>query len=214
VEGAIVEQEYQGPLRLFAAILAPATVQAAVQTAQAALRAHDLAVRWVEPANVHLTLQFLGTTARERLPALTTALASVAETARPLTLRTASLGFFPAVEKRTRVVWLGLEGETERVAALQVAVVDATGGLGFVAEERPFTPHLTLGRVRGEASSGDRGRAGRAVRAVTPPAPVEWPVNDLALMVSVLARAGATYYPLGRWRLGSGQRIDGEHSRT
>jgi 2'-5' RNA ligase len=100
------------------------------------------------------------------------------------------------------VIWLGLAGETDRLAALRQSVVTATRRLGFAAEERPFAPHVTLGRVREQATGADRARVGRAARLTVAPAPADWPVADLVLMLSTLGRGGATYQPLGRWQLG------------
>jgi 2'-5' RNA ligase len=188
-------------LRLFVAVLAPPAVQAAVAAAQARLGGSALPVRWTDPASAHLTLQFLGPTAPERLPALTAALAGVAAGGAPLMLQTASLGLFPN-PARTRVIWLGLAGEVARLAALHAAVVAATGPLGFAAEERAFAPHLTLGRVRNEATPAERAAIGRAVLAATAPASVAWPVEEVVLMASTLSRRGATYRPIARWRLG------------
>jgi 2'-5' RNA ligase len=199
----------RAPLRLFIAVLAPPAVRAAAATAQARLRAPALPVRWVDLAGLHVTLQFLGATAPDLAPPLMAALADVAAGARPLALRTAGLGLFPN-PTRARVVWLGLAGEIERLAALQAAALAATGPLGFTAESRPFTPHLTLGRVREAATPSERAAVGRAVAASSPPPATAWPVDDLALMVSTLGPSGATYRPLGRWRLGSGASAMGD----
>lgn len=188
-------------LRLFIAVLAPPAVQAVAAQAQARLTAQPLPVRWTDPASAHLTLQFLGATAPERVPALAAALASVAAGSRPLTLWTGGLGLFPNLA-RARVVWLGLTGDVAQLAALQAAVVAATGPLGFVAEARPFAPHLTLGRVRTAATPAERAALGRAVLAAPAPAAVAWPVEELALMASTLSRGGATYQVVGQWRLG------------
>lgn len=191
------------PLRLFVAVLPPPAVREAVAAAQAALRRPEVAVRWVAPEGVHLTLQFLGATPSARLPVLTAALAGAAAAGRPLGLRTAGLGIFPGAGPRARVVWLGLAGEVGLLAALQAGVTAATGPLGFPAEARPFTPHLTLGRVRDEADAPARQALARAVQAAMAPAPAAWPVDDVALMRSVLGRGGAVYTVVARWRLGA-----------
>jgi RNA 2',3'-cyclic 3'-phosphodiesterase len=201
-----VTTEVPAPLRLFIAVLAPPAVQATATTAQGRLRAQALPVRWVDPVGIHVTLQFLGTTEPEHLPSLSSALAGVAAGARPMTLRTAGLGVFPTLA-RARVVWLGLAGEVERLAVLQAAVLAATGPLGFVAEARPFTPHVTLGRVRDTATPAERAAVGQAVAATPAPPLAAWPVDDLALMASTLGPRGATYRAVGRWRLGSGAAV-------
>ena len=203
-----MRESAERPLRLFVALLVPAEVIAVAEEVQAALRSKQLAVRWVRPAGIHLTLQFLGETPAERVPALEEALARVAAIGVPLRLYTVGVGCFPTAEARTRVVWLGLAGEDERLAALQAAVIQATSLLGYEPEARPFAPHLTLGRVRDDATPGERAHVGRVVRALPPPDPAPWRVDDVALMLSVLGRDGATYRPLGRWRLGSGEPVE------
>jgi 2'-5' RNA ligase len=190
---------------LFVAVLAPPEVRAAVSMARAALARRVAAVRWTDPEQAHLTLQFLGATDPARVPDLRAALAGVATGARPSTLRTAGLGVFPS-PARARVVWLGLVGQTDQLAALQAAVVAATGRLGFAAETRAFRPHLTLGRLRDEATNDERAAVGQAVQTVAPPPAAAWTVDELALMVSTLSRAGAVYHAAGRWRLDGADR--------
>jgi 2'-5' RNA ligase len=161
-------------------------------------------VRWSDPAGAHITVQFLGATVPARLPALTAALAGVAAGARPLVLRTASLGVFPK-PSQARVVWLGLTGDLARLAALQRAVLAATRPLGFAAEIRSFTPHLTLGRVHDGATPAERAAIGTAVAQATPPASAVWPVEELTLMASTLGPRGATYRVVERWRMTSNE---------
>jgi 2'-5' RNA ligase len=194
-------------LRLFIAALAPPAVQAAVAAARGRPTFRSLPVRWIDPAGAHITLQFLGATDPARLPGLTAALARVAAGGQPLRLRTAGLGVFPS-PARARVVWLGLAGDVARLAALQAAVVAATGPLGFAADARPFAPHLTIGRARDSATPAERAMIGDAAMAATAPAAVAWPVEELALMSSTLGRSGAVYRAVGRWRLGSGSLVN------
>lgn len=194
-----------GSFRLFIALLPPPEVLAAAAEVQAALHAKQLAVRWARPEGIHVTLQFLGETRSERAPALASTLARVAAVAGPLTLTTAGVGHFPAATARPRVVWLGLTGAVERLAALQAAVVQATSLLGWEPEARPFAPHLTLGRVRPDATDGERAHIGKMLRATPAPAPAVWRVEEIVLMRSILDRAGATYQPVNRWRLGNGE---------
>ena len=184
--------------RLFIAIdLGPAARDALI-AAQAACRRLDLPVRWVDPAGAHLTLKFLGETERALVPALGDVLQAVAAEHQPFTLHTAAPGFFPN-PRRPRVLWLGLAGALDRILRLHAAVDTGLAPLGFPRETRPFSPHLTLGRVRDD-------RAGALVVAMPhlaaafadiadrPSAPL--PVAAIHLIRSELRPSGPRYTTL------------------
>lgn len=105
------------------------------------------AVRWVKPEQIHLTLRFLGDTAVDQLPAITSALDEAMGRQAPFTLYLDELGCFPN-RKRPRVIWAGLSGEEAAVARLKRAIDECLVPLGWERETRPFQPHLTLGRVK------------------------------------------------------------------
>ncbi len=104
-------------------------------------------VRWVRPENIHLTLKFLGPVDRKALPELWSALETALAGHAPFGLTVKGAGVFPP-RGRPRAAWVGRAGETAALAALQSAVEFAFEPLGFPREKRPFTPHLTVGRVR------------------------------------------------------------------
>ena len=129
------------------------------------LRAADLTgVRLVDPDGVHLTLKFLGNVDSSRVPALTDALDAVGEGAVPFALHLRDVGVFPD-RRSPRVLWAGVSGDTEALAALARRVDDACANVGFPREQRPFSPHLTLARLRDRASADEsptrRNRSGR-----------------------------------------------------
>jgi RNA 2',3'-cyclic 3'-phosphodiesterase len=135
--------------RLFLGVrVSVATANALAQCAeQLARRAKDagLDVKWVAPTSYHVTLKFLGWTHDAAIAAVrdvaTTALAGVT----PFRFRTARLGAFPSLENAS-VVWAGVEDTG--LGALATRLEQAMVGIGFAAESRPFTPHVTLGRLR------------------------------------------------------------------
>lgn len=136
-----------GPLRLFIAIDLSPAARDALRAAQDACRRLDLPVRWIDPDGAHLTLKFLGDTDRTRIAPLTHTLRAVAASHHPFTLHTAAPGTFPN-PRRPRVLWLGLTGDLDRLTSLQRALDTALTTHGIPPETRPFSPHLTLGRVR------------------------------------------------------------------
>lgn len=187
--------------RLFVAIDLGEEARAALVAAQAACRKLALPVRWVDPAGAHLTLKFLGDTDADRVDALAAALRTVVAAQEPFALRTGGLGAFPNA-RRPRVLWLGLAGDLERLARLHRALEAALAGLGFPPEERPFRPHLTLGRFR-EGARPDRVDDLAAVIAASS----RWPaasllVDAVRLMRSELGPGGARYTSLAVAPLG------------
>ena len=102
--------------------------------------------RWVKPESVHLTLKFLGDTDEDQVPAIAETLRQALAGLSEFDLRTGQLGCFPNAE-RPRVVWLGMEGELDKLASLQRKVEEVCIGLEFEREKRRFVPHLTLARV-------------------------------------------------------------------
>ena len=111
-------------------------------------------VKWVDPALIHLTLRFLGDVEEARIPAVVDALQQAGGAAVPFELRIAGVGAFPDL-RRPRVIWAGAE-ETGKAGLLEgsvlrglsAAVEEACRHLGFGAADHPFSPHLTIARVR------------------------------------------------------------------
>ncbi|MGQ4806847.1 RNA 2',3'-cyclic phosphodiesterase [Candidatus Entotheonellaceae bacterium PAL068K] len=134
-------------IRAFVAITPPSRLQRAVQTLQGAALNQTLPWRWVAPANVHLTLAFLGDVASEQIEPIAQAIdrAVIGLTAFPLRFR--SLGCFPN-RSRPRVLWMGLEDPEKALEPLHARLETVLVALDFSPEARPFRPHLTLARLR------------------------------------------------------------------
>jgi 2'-5' RNA ligase len=190
--------------RLFVALEPPEPVRRrlgalAEDLRRGAGRAGD-EVRWVPPANVHLTLQFLGAVPEERVTAVEAALGEAAAESRPLSLSVRGVGGFPNA-RRPRVLWAGLEGDLAPLAALVAGLGARLGKLGFPPEDRPFSAHLTLGRARdGRGAPGLAGALARAGQAEAAP----WRASELVLFESHLSPRGPRYEAIARVALGGG----------
>ncbi len=160
------------------------------------------AVRWVAPSGIHLTLHFLGDILTERVEPARAALSAVARNAASpgLTFEVQGLGAFPNL-KRPRVIWVGVKDPTSRIALLHQAVNEALAAVGFTPETRPFSPHLTLGRVRRQAGSADAGTLGRIVAESDIGTLGSVPVHEMVLFQSELRPSGAVYTPLQTFNL-------------
>jgi 2'-5' RNA ligase len=136
-------------MRTFIAIPLPAECRAMLEKIQRTLQSFQADVRWVSVASIHLTLKFLGEVDPGMIAPLDEALKSSVKSLQPIPLRLHGLGAFPNL-RNPRVLWCGIDGETARLAQLQHQVEQACASLGFAIEQRPFAPHLTLGRVQGK----------------------------------------------------------------
>jgi 2'-5' RNA ligase len=102
------------------------------------------------------------------------------------------------------VVWVGVKGDTDALAALQRSVERALQPLGFKEERRRFSAHLTLGRVRDRAYPEERRRIGETVASLTVGHGAPFDVDSVSLMQSTLTREGAIYNRLHEAALGPG----------
>jgi 2'-5' RNA ligase len=182
-------------VRAFVALPCPPGLRQAISLQLAEWRAIDAPIAWVDPASAHLTVRFLGSADIQRLDALGDRLGELAASADRIHARPGATGAFPGWD-RPRVLWLGVEsgGAIERLAG---AVEAAAREVGFDPEERAFTAHLTLGRVRGQRGAR---RAVPPVRGWAPAGPAE-PIAEMVLFQSQLHPSGARHIPLARYPL-------------
>ena len=153
-------------------------------------------VRWVSAEAMHLTLKFLGDTAERDVPKIVTALEGLHVNS--FTLTTSRLGGFPNL-KQPRVIWLGFDSESvAHLKKLNAAVEAAIGPLGFPTEARPFSPHLTLGRIRPEAPATQAAQIGAAARAFDSIPVLTDSITSIILMKSELRPGGPLYTPIYR----------------
>jgi 2'-5' RNA ligase len=155
-------------------------------------------VKWVEPDNLHLTLLFLGEVDMVELPTICEAVAEGARqhAAFPLTVET--VGCFPN-PRRPRVLWAGVGVGVQEVCALHDSLEKPLLELGcYRREERQYTPHITLGRVRTERP-GDNLAAALAKQAAWKGG--ETTVREVHVMGSELTPKGPIYTVLSRAKL-------------
>ena len=179
-------------IRAFIAIELPDTISDALSLVQGRLRAerHPY-VKWVDPGGIHLTLKFLGNIDADKVSPITEAIARAAQGVSPFHLELGGVGAFPNL-RRPNVIWLAVKGDVERLASLQKGIDHSLVPLGFSPESRPFTAHLTLGRLRERASAAERQRIGESLMTAKPEE-VPFQVGEISLMRSTLTPSGAIY---------------------
>ncbi len=180
-------------VRSFIAIELPDELNLRLSQLQARLKSDSQPwVKWVDPYSIHLTLKFLGNVAVSRIGEVTAAMKDAAGEISPFRLEVKELGAFPNL-RRVQVVWVGFSGELDKLARLQQQIEESLAHLGFTRESRPFTPHLTLARVRDRASFEERQLFGRVIANAGPEMDYTFAVNSISLMKSQLTREGAIY---------------------
>jgi 2'-5' RNA ligase len=184
-------------VRAFVAILLDAATRAALGAEIGRLQAAAPRVAWVDPAGLHVTLKFLGEVGDARTAEIGAALAGAAAGASPFELEIRGLGAFPTLA-RPRVVWAGAAAGREACVDLAGRVEAALGPLGFAPEARPFSPHVTLGRIR--EPRRDATLAALLARGVAT-AFGRVRIASLSLMKSELSPRGARYTEVAAVRL-------------
>ncbi len=162
-----------------------------------------LPVKWVDPSSIHLTLKFLGNIAVDRISEITKAMEAATKGLSAFHLEVKGLGVFPNF-RRVQIAWVGIGGEVDKLGQLQQRIESNLAQLGFAAESRPFTPHLTLARLRDRAAPDERQRFGQLIADTKFEAVYTIKVNSINLIRSQLTREGATYSRLSSVGLKSG----------
>ncbi len=191
-------------LRTFIAVELDAGVRRELDALQARLRAvvPPGTVRWVAVSNMHVTLKFLGDTRPHQLHPIVDVLTQVGQTQEPFNVEVGGRGCFPNFRK-PNVIWTGLHDRGEQLARLADAIEQAVVPLGWAPEDRPFRPHLTLGRVNQRVDARQRAELGRAVEMLEVGTLGTIQVNRVHFIRSDLQRDGPQYTVLARIPLGS-----------
>ncbi|TSK07413.1 MAG: RNA 2',3'-cyclic phosphodiesterase [Geobacter sp.] len=142
-------------------------------------------IRWVPPDQIHLTLRFLGDVQPKEMTRLKEALAAIVFASFPLTVQ--GVGHFPS-HGHPRVLWIGLENSSS-LLDLQRRIETAVTGVGIIPEERGFSPHITIARIKENASAAVALFEAKHRQLSFP----LFNVHDFMLFSSVLGPKGATH---------------------
>jgi 2'-5' RNA ligase len=186
-------------IRLFIAIFPPPPVLAALGDLQKKLKevVPKKSVRWTEPSQVHLTLEFLGYIETNLVGEFRNAIKQTVSQTGVFTVSCKSIGCFPN-SHRPRIIWAGLDSADS--LKLKEGLDDRLRILGHKVEERKFHPHFTLGRIN-HLSGAQARRLGRKIATVESSNFGEWQVEEIKLMQSKLSSAGAHYSVLENFLL-------------
>lgn len=190
-------------MRAFVAIELPPSVQTALASVGAQLRAvlPEQRVRWVAPDHIHLTIKFLGEISHMQADALAGDLQALAAQLAPIQLALGEAGCF-SQRGMPSALWVGLSGGKTTLNGLQRAVEATAQARGHQLETRAFRPHLTLGRFGVGQPAAAAGQVAAALQKVVVPPSGHWIASDCSLMRSELLASGAKYTRLYKFAFG------------
>lgn len=161
-------------------------------------------VRWLDPAGIHLTLAFLGELDDEQLSEAMNASATIAQQVKAFSYRLSRLGIFGS-PRQPRIIWMGIEEPSGSLVRLHRVLNQELERRGFEIDRRPFSPHLTLARVKSPLTPGEQQELQRLLageqRGIA--SSTDYPASLIHVMKSELSRSGAYYSSLREYRLGT-----------
>ncbi len=176
-------------IRTFIAIKLTPEISSNISKLQEELKKTSAQVKWVKPENIHLTLKFLGHVTPEELEKVKLITKETLEPFAPFEVSISGLGAFPKI-KYPRVIWVGVDQGKEELKRMVSNLEERLARIGFAKEKRPFSPHLTLGRVK---SSKGRERLIEALSLVKASNLGNMRVTKISIMKSELRPEGPIY---------------------
>ena len=134
-------------IRTFIALDTPETVTKVALSLQSSVKVNPKAVRWVRKENIHITLRYIGSTAPGEVEKINRLLSEIVGQNSDLSLNISGTGCFPKKE-RPRILWLGVDGDVVELKLLVEMINSEMDQLGYPQEERNYSPHISIGRIR------------------------------------------------------------------
>lgn len=134
-------------MRTFIAIELSDEIRSSLAQIESHLKYSGADVKWVDEKNIHLTLKFLGEIDEEKCDKIKAILDQIAGSTGSFEISVKDIGAFPKID-HPRVIWVGLDKGAAESKLLAEKIDETLSGIGFEKETRPFTAHLTIGRVR------------------------------------------------------------------
>jgi 2'-5' RNA ligase len=185
-------------MRLFLAIPIDKQILSTLAGAVDKLRGSRGPVRWVRPEGMHLTLKFLGDTNEDRVESLVQAVSGTCRNIMPFPISVTGAGAYPNL-RRPRVLWAGVVESSGTLKRLVKQVEEEAEKLGWERERREFSPHITIGRVKGNMNIA---RLTTAVKEIKDEHWGDQEVGELVLYSSKLRPGGAVYEKVHVFKLG------------
>ncbi|HEY6333307.1 MAG TPA: RNA 2',3'-cyclic phosphodiesterase [Blastocatellia bacterium] len=185
------DKERDDSVRTFICIDIPGSIKARIEELQGKLRQVGGQVSWVKSSNIHLTIKFLGNVPTSQVAAVCEGVRRAAGSVNPFRVEVSGSGGFPS-SRSPSVLWVGLAESAPELQRLYENVEYEMFRLKFPRESRPFSPHLTIGRLRTRENAQ---RLGEMITAVGFD-PEGFDAREVIVMRSNLKPTGAIYTPI------------------
>jgi RNA 2',3'-cyclic 3'-phosphodiesterase len=182
-------------MRTFIAIELPQDIKDAISRMQTGLKASGADVKWVSTSNIHLTLKFLGEIDDKAKDAVCDTIRELAAGAANFTIKLGTIGAFPGIQA-PRIIWIGLSQGHEQVKTIAQRLDRALEMIGFPKENREFSSHITIGRVRSMKNKDALARSISGLEASTTNNLGEFSAGKITLLKSTLLPQGPVYEKL------------------
>jgi RNA 2',3'-cyclic 3'-phosphodiesterase len=179
-------------MRTFIAIELPPQVKNKLSELQTRLAKSNADVKWVKPENIHLTLKFLGEIDEDKSVKIAGIIQNIISSLKQFTIQLSSLGAFPKVEF-PRVIWVAINKGDKEVKMIAKELEDNLDKLGDSKEERPFSTHITIGRVRSPLNKDKLIKALKESENYLAGDNIEFCAAKITLFKSTLGQTGPTY---------------------
>ncbi|GIW79811.1 MAG: RNA 2',3'-cyclic phosphodiesterase [Gemmatales bacterium] len=186
-------------IRTFIAVDPDKAIRNRLVSLQESLAAVDSDIKWVEPENLHVTLLFLGEVEDRQLSEVCRIVQACADRHEAFLMTVENVGAFPNLH-RPRVVWAGIGEGKQELCALHDELEIPMQDLGYRREERRYTPHITLGRIR---NKGPASGLAQALNKKTGWKAGETQIREIHVMSSELTPQGPVYTVMSKAKLKS-----------
>ncbi len=182
-------------MRTFIAIDLPQEIKEELARLQALLKKSGADVKWVTPKNIHLTLKFLGEISEDTCAKIASVIEGVAAKTAPFAISLASLGAFPKIQF-PRVIWVALSNGDKETQLLAENLENSLEKLGIPKEERAFSSHITIGRLRSPLNKDKLIEALKKAESYFSGKNLGFTADKITLFKSLLGPGGPVYEPL------------------
>lgn len=155
--------------------------------------------KWLHPEDIHITLQFLGSTSQEQLERINQALRALCREQIPFELSIDGLGTFGKSDQ-PRIFWAGVGGQLDELRQLQKKITTVLTPIGFLSEDRPYKPHITLARKYASADFDRKKLTAYTIEKVN------WTANRVVLYESIMGQK-PMYQEIGTFSFVSGDEV-------
>jgi 2'-5' RNA ligase len=182
-------------MRTFIAIKIPEEIRKSLARLQNKLKACGADVKWVEPANIHLTLKFIGEIEEGKIPEIERAMREAAGNKASFKVRIGNIGAFPDL-RHPRVIWAGINQGEKETRSIANELEERLEALGVPKENREFAGHLTLGRARSLKNMTELIKKLEKLKDLSREENFEFKAGEITLFKSTLTPQGAFYEAL------------------